>query len=90
MSINILLHPYLRKFTSGLESVRVTGCTVGECLDDLERQYPDIRSAIRDEQGKLHDFWDVFVNSESSYPDELVKPVKDGDELNIITIPGGG
>ena len=90
MSIKIQLHPYLRKFTNGREEVTVTGKTVGECIDDLERQYPDVRKALRNEKGDLHDFWDIFVNSESAYPQELAKPVKDGDELNIIAIPMGG
>jgi hypothetical protein len=40
--------------------------------------------------GKLNDLWDIYVNSSSSYPEELALPVHDGDELNIIALIQGG
>jgi molybdopterin converting factor small subunit len=33
---------------------------------------------------------EIYVNMESSYPEELAKPVKDGDELYIVIIISGG
>lgn len=32
----------------------------------------------------------IYVNGESAYPEELAKPVKDGDELTIDLIIEGG
>lgn len=90
MTVKIRLHPYIRKFTHGQQLVEVVGQTVGECIDDLETKFPGIREAICDEQGKLLTFYDIYVNSESSYPEELTKQVKDGDELTIVTVIDGG
>jgi sulfur carrier protein ThiS len=32
----------------------------------------------------------ISVDGESAYPEQLAKPVKEGDELNILLIVGGG
>ena len=39
---------------------------------------------------QLLSYIDIYVNRESAYPEELNKPVKDGDELHIVIIIGGG
>lgn len=84
------LHPYLRKSAGGREVVQVVGRTIGECVDDLEAQFPGIKQRLCDDEGKLLSFYDIYVNSESSYPEELAKPVKDGDELTVVTLIAGG
>ena len=35
-------------------------------------------------------YYDICINLESSYPEELAKRVKDGGELTVVTIAGGG
>ncbi len=91
MSIKVNLPSHLHSFTGGQSVAEVTGRTVGECLNDLVRQFPGIERAIFDKQGQLLNYVDVYVNRESSYPEELAKPVKDGDELHItlFVIAGG-
>ncbi len=84
------LHPYLRKSAGGREVVQVVGRTIGECVDDLEAQFPGIKQRLCDDEGKLLSFYDIYVNSESSYPEEFAKPVKDGDELTVVTVIAGG
>jgi len=90
MSVKVRLHPYLRKFARGQSEVEVSGHTVAECLDDLEAKFPGIKQQLLDEQGKLRSFYDICVNLRSSQTDPLAEPVKDGDELLIITVIAGG
>jgi molybdopterin converting factor small subunit len=90
MSIKVKIHPTLQQFTGDQEVVEVAGQNVGECLDSLETQFPGIKQKLCDKQGKLLDYLDIYINSESSYPEELAKPVNDGDELTIVTLVGGG
>ena len=40
--------------------------------------------------GKLLKVVEIYVNSESPYPKELAKPVKDGDEITPIIMLAGG
>lgn len=90
MSVTIRIHSFLRQYTGGDKTVEVKGKTVGECLDDLEAKFPGIKQQLYDKEGKLADLWDVYVNSTSCYPEDIAKPVKDGDELTIVALIHGG
>ncbi len=90
MGIKVRIHPFLQQFTGGQDVVESTGRTVGECLDNLEIQFPGIKQRLCDKQGHLYDYYEIYVNSESSYPEQLAKPVKDGDVLSIVIMIGGG
>jgi len=41
-------------------------------------------------KGKLHGYLGIFVNDAGAYPEELKKPVNDGDRINIVNIIAGG
>jgi molybdopterin synthase sulfur carrier subunit len=90
MSIRVNIHQALRHLTNNQAEVQVKGATVGECLNDLVRQFPGVKSKIFGKNGKLLNYVDIFVNLESSYPEELAMPVKDGDSLHITLIISGG
>jgi molybdopterin converting factor small subunit len=70
--------------------VEVKGNTVGECLDNLVKQFPDAKKHFFSSKGILFENISIYVNGESTYPKQLAKPVKDGDELNILVLIGGG
>ena len=90
MSIKIGIPSYLQSFTQNLETVEVNGSTVGECLGFLIKQFPDMGKKLFDKNGKLLDYVGIYINGEDAYPEELSKPVQDGDELFILYIIGGG
>ena len=90
MSIKINIHPFLSHFTNDQDVVEVNGSTVGQCLERLVTQFPQLKNWLFDKDGKLNRLVDIYVNLESSYPEELDKPVKDGDELHIVVIISGG
>ena len=90
MSIKVHLHKTHRRFTDGLETVDVEGHTVGECLQQLIRQYPDLEPALFDGKDKLQKTIEVYLNMQSTYPDELAKNTQDGDMIHIILMLAGG
>jgi molybdopterin synthase sulfur carrier subunit len=90
VSITVNIHQTLRNITNNQAKVEVRGTTVGECLKDLVRQFPGIQPKLLDKKGKLLNYVDIYVNLESSYPEELAKPVKDGDTLSITLMIAGG
>jgi len=63
---------------------------VGECLKDLIRQYPGMEKALFAKKDKLLNVVEVFVNHATTYPNELIKPVKDGDEIHLLVMLAGG
>jgi len=90
MSIQVNLHKTHRQHTGGLETVDVEGRTVGECLRDLVNRYPGMGAVLFHSGGKLHHLIEIYLNMESAYPDELKKPVQDGDEIHITVMLAGG
>jgi len=90
MSTKINIYPNLRHYTDGLEAVEVEGNTVGQCLDHLVKQFPSIKNGLFNKNGKLLNYVDIYVNLESTYPEELAKSVKDGDEIHLVLIIAGG
>ncbi len=90
MGIKINISPLLYQYTNDQRIVEVNGDTVGQCLDHLVKQFPGIEKMLFDQNGKLRIYANIYVNKESAYREELAKPVKDGDELDILFIIGGG
>jgi molybdopterin converting factor small subunit len=90
MSIRIHIHATHRRFTDGQEVVEVEGHTVGECLNYLIRQFPGMENAIFARKDKLHNIVEVYLNHASAHPNELVKSVRDGDEIHLIIMLAGG
>jgi molybdopterin converting factor small subunit len=90
MSTRVHLYTSLQQYTEGHNLASVSGGTVGECLNDLVRQYPDIGPVLFDKNGLLHSIVFVSVNMNSVYPEKLDRLVAENDELFIILIIAGG
>ena len=88
MSVKLNIGPALCYYTDNKVSVEVTGSTVGECLNYLIRQYPDLKVIIDNHIGKLVGFITIFLNKESIVIHDLDKSVRDGDQLTIEYQPG--
>ena len=74
MSIKVRIQANLRRYTGGRDILETTGKTIGECLDNLESQFPGIKQLY------------LITNK----PEKLSTPVKDGDEFGIVVFIGGG
>ena len=90
MSVNVHIHTTHRQFTNGLKVLSLEGGTVGECLDQLINQFPGMEKALFANKGQLLKNVEIYLNQESAYPNELVKPVKDGDQIHLVVMPAGG
>ncbi len=90
MPVKIHIHVTHRQFTNGQDVVTAEGTTVGECLNHLIKQYPTMEKALFAKKDKLLNVVEVFVNHATAYPNELLKPVKDGDEITLLVMLAGG
>ena len=90
MSAEVHISSIFARYVNNQTVIEVEGSTVGECLQDLIRQFPDIKKLILDRDGKLLPSYDVYVNGESMYPQKMTKPVNDGDTLHIVLLIHGG
>jgi len=90
MSVKVDLHSFFYDGIDLANPLEVKGQNVGECLADLVRRYPPLEDKLFAKTGKLHGYVEVFVNAESSYPEELAYPVQDGDVLTVSMFLAGG
>lgn len=90
MSIKVHLYSALQVHAGNHDLVEVRGATVGECLDDLVSQFPDLSPLLFDDTGKMQKSVFVSINLESAYREQLTKSVKDNDHLYLILIIAGG
>ena len=90
MPVKVHIHITHRQFTNGLDVVTAEGNTVGQCLNHLIRQFPGMEKALFAKKDKLLNVVEVFLNHATAYPNELTKPVKDGDEINLLVMLAGG
>jgi molybdopterin converting factor small subunit len=90
MGVSVEIPSIFARYAGGQTSFQAEGKTVGECLNDLGKRYPELGRMIVTPDGRLINSIDVFINGESAYPRPLTKPLKDGDRLKIIMIIQGG
>jgi hypothetical protein len=90
MSVDVEFSSVFSRYTSNKTVVQTNGKTIGECLHDLARQYPEFGSLILDKNGDLSSTFDIFINGESIYPNIMAHPVNNGDKFNIVMLIHGG
>jgi molybdopterin converting factor small subunit len=90
MSVEIEISSIFSRYAGNQTRIKAEGKTVGECLSDLARQYPEFGAMVLEKSGNLSPSFDIFINGESAYPDTMARPVKDGDKLNIVLLVHGG
>ena len=91
MSIKVNIGPLLQEYSGIPGTLEVNGDTVGQCLDDLIRQYPESRSWLFDQSGMLRVV--VSINNIETVAldkEGLGRILKAEDELQIFAVIGGG
>jgi molybdopterin synthase sulfur carrier subunit len=81
----------LRRYTNGQSKVQSNGSNVNELLENLEAQYPGLKSRLCDENGQIKRYVNVFINDEEIRTLQGSEtPVADRDEVSIIPAMAGG
>jgi len=80
----------LRAYTNNQAQVNVGGSTVGEALNDLTDQYPELRQHLFNGV-ELRNFVNVLLGEEDvRFLDGLGTEIDSGDSLRIIPSIAGG
>jgi molybdopterin synthase sulfur carrier subunit len=78
----------LRSYTGGRSQVDAVGATVGELLDDLDRQFPGFRFRMVDELGRMRPHMVVFLGQDRCR--ELTASLTGIHEVVIMQALSGG
>jgi molybdopterin converting factor small subunit len=90
MSVEVNIPPSLQALVDGVKQIEVSGGTVGECLKDLVRLYPQLKEKIFTRSGRLPKGMNIFINGASVGSRPLKIPVHNGDKVHIAYIVLGG
>jgi molybdopterin synthase sulfur carrier subunit len=91
MSVTVRIPAPLRAMTGGETEISVGGASVAQALGELETRYPGIRARLRDDEGALRRFVNLYVNGEDvRFLQGLETSLESGDEVSIIPAVAGG
>jgi adenylyltransferase/sulfurtransferase len=89
--MKILIPTPLRQYAQKKPAVEVAAHTVGEALNTLTEQNPDLRRHLFGEDGKLRAFVNLYLNDEDvRYLQKENTPVQENDTLSIVPSIAGG
>ena len=81
----------LRRYTNGQSKAQASGGTVTEIIENLEHQYPGVKTRLCDDSGQIKRYVNVFVNDkEIRTLQGAATPVTDTDEVSIVPAMAGG
>jgi len=91
MAVKVLIPTALRQYANGQNTIDCQGAKVGEVMDNLKKDYPDLETHLFSEDGQLRSFVNVYVNDENIRALDLNETaLKDGDEITLVPAVAGG
>jgi MoaD family protein len=80
----------LREWFQGSDEASCPAGTLGECIDQLDRQFPGVRRRLLNDEGRIAAVL-IFLNGENvTKLKGLTTEISDGDEIGIIPLAAGG
>jgi len=91
MAVTIEIPTAFRRFTEGQPKVSSGAATVSEALNDLTARYPALSRHVRDDQGQIRQFLNVYLNDEDiRFLAGESSLLNDGDKLLLVPSIAGG
>ena len=91
MSVKVVLPTALARHTEGQKSFASEARNLSGLLQDLDARYPALAQNVKDDQGKLRRFINVYVNDEDiRFLGGETHAFADGDEVMLIPSIAGG
>ncbi len=91
MAVKVFVPTPLRSYVGNQESVELEGHTIEEVLSDLTRRHESLKRHLYNEEGRLRNFINVYLNDEDiRYLQKETTPVTDGDSISIVPSIAGG
>jgi molybdopterin converting factor small subunit len=91
MPINVILPTAFAKHTGGKKQMDSNAVNLAGLVADIEKTFPALGANIKDEDGKLRKFINVYVNDEDiRFIGGETYAFQDGDEVMLIPSIAGG
>jgi molybdopterin synthase sulfur carrier subunit len=91
MPVTIEIPTAFRRFTDGTPKIDCSASTISEALNDLTTRFPALSRHVRDEQGQIRQFLNVYLNEEDiRFLGGEGCALKEGDRLLLVPSIAGG
>ena len=87
----VIIPTPLRKFTNNTAKVNINGDSIGEVVDQLTLNFPDLKKHLLDDKGQIRTFVNIFVGDSDIRDLQQEKTsVKDDTLVSIVPAIAGG
>jgi molybdopterin converting factor small subunit len=91
MPVTIEIPTAFRRFTDGAPKIDCSADTIGGALNELTTRFPAIARHVRDDQGQIRQFLNVYLNEEDiRFLGGESCSVKEGDRVLLVPSIAGG
>ena len=91
MTVKVKISTVLRKYTKGEKTLDMSPGSISSILDEMMEKYPKIKNAILDENQKIKNYINIFLNEKMiNTPEGLNTMVGCNDRLMILMAISGG
>ena len=89
--VTVRIPTALRRVTQGQGEVEIEAGTIGELIENLEKEFPGIKERLVDENGEIRKFVNFFVNDEDiRFLQGKETKLEEGAVVAIIPAIAGG
>lgn len=90
MNVTVSIPSAFRRHTENLDRYQCSATHLNDLLDSLGTRFPELKPHLRDEQGQVRRFLNIYVNDEDVRFLEKDYQFKDGDEVTLVPSIAGG
>ncbi len=91
MPVSIEIPTAFRRFTEGAAKIDCSAATIAEALNHLTSKYPELSRHVRDDQGEIRQFLNVYLNEEDiRFLGGEACSLKEGDRVLLVPSIAGG
>lgn len=90
MNVNVLIPTPFRRHTEGLAHLECCAGNLTDLFDALETRFPELKPHLRDPEGKVRRFLNVYINDEDIRFLDANYAFQDGDEVTLVPSIAGG
>ena len=91
MPITVNIPTALRRHTFGVASITCAATNLGELFSVLDEKFPELKPHLRDDQGQIRRFLNIYVNEEDiRFLGRPSYSFQEGDEVLLVPSIAGG
>jgi len=90
MNVTVSIPTAFRRHTENVDRFQCSATQLNDLLDSLGTRFPELKPHLRDEQGKVRRFINIYVNDEDIRFLGSDYKFREGDEVTLVPSIAGG